>query len=217
MNLLFDLDGTLTDPHEGILRCLQHALVTLGHPLPDATTLERFIGPPLAESFQVLLGTTDELQLQKAIAAYRSRFSVQGIFENQLYPDVPSGLSSLCASGHRLWIVTSKPKIYAQRIVAHFGLGRYFQAVYGSELNGERANKAELIRYVLDQENLVVKDTLMIGDREHDVLGARANDLGAVGVMWGYGSTAELKSAKPAALVNSVAELIECVCRLASR
>jgi phosphoglycolate phosphatase len=116
-----------------------------------------------------------------------------------------------------LWIVTSKPKIYAQRIVEHFGLGRYFQAVYGSELNGERANKAELIRYVLDQENLVVKDTLMIGDREHDVLGARANDLGAVGVMWGYGSTAELKSAKPAAIVNSVAELIECVCRLASR
>jgi phosphoglycolate phosphatase len=209
VNLLFDLDGTLTDPREGIVRCIQHALVTLGYSSPDASALERFIGPPLAESFQVLLGTSDEERIRQAIAAYRVRFSGQGIFENRLYPDVPSGLSSLCALGHTLWVVTSKPGVYAQRIVEHFGLSRHFQAVYGSELSGERAHKAELIRYVLQQENLSPQAVLVVGDREYDVLGARANGLGSVGITWGYGSMAELELAKPDAIVSSMSELIE--------
>ncbi len=211
MNLLFDLDGTLTDPREGIVRCIQHALVTLGYPSPDASALERFIGPPLAESFRVLLGTSDEAQIRAAIAAYRVRFSEQGIFENRLYPDVPRGLSSLRALAHNLWVVTSKPGVYARRIVEHFGLSPHFHAVYGSELSGERANKVELIRYVLEQENLSRQDVLVIGDREHDVLGAQANGLGSVAVTWGYGSTAELESAKPDTIVRSMAELIKYV------
>ncbi|MBI3798557.1 MAG: HAD family hydrolase [Deltaproteobacteria bacterium] len=211
MNLFFDLDGTLTDPREGIVRSLQHALVTLGYSPPDAAGLEQFIGPPLAESFRVLLSTLDEAQIQAAVAAYRGRFSERGLFENRLYPDVPSGLNSLQTAGHRLWVVTSKPEVYAQRIVAHFGLSCYFHQVYGSELSGERANKAELIRYVLEQEKLSGHDVLMIGDRKHDILGARANRMRAVGVAWGYGSLAELASANPHAIVNSMAELIEYV------
>jgi phosphoglycolate phosphatase len=215
VNLLFDLDGTLTDPREGIVCSLQHALVTLGYSPPDAAVLEQFIGPPLVESFRVLLGTLDESQIQAAVAAYRGRFSERGLFENRLYPDVPSGLNALQAAGHRLWVVTSKPEVYAQRIVAHFGLSCYFHKVYGSELSGERANKAEIIRYVLDQEKLSGQDVLMIGDREHDILGARANRVSAVGVAWGYGSMAELASANPQAIVNSMAELIEYVRGLA--
>lgn len=211
MNLLFDLDGTLTDPREGIVRCLQHALVTLGYSPPDASALERFIGPPLAESFRALLSTSDEARIRAAIAAYRGRFSEQGIFENRLYPDVPSGLNSLRALAHNLWVVTSKPWVYARRIIEHCGLSPDFHAVYGSELSGERANKAELIRYVLAQENLACQDVFVIGDREHDIFGARANGLGAVGVTWGYGSTAELEAAKPDAIVSSMAELIEYV------
>ena len=214
VNLLFDLDGTLTDPREGIVGSLQHALATLGYSPPATTSLEQFIGPPLAESFQVLLGTSDEAQIRAAVAAYRRRFSEQGIFENRLYSEVPSGLCALRAAGHRLWVVTSKPEVYARRIVAHFGLDCYFHKVYGSELSGERANKTELIRYVLQQEKLPARSVLMIGDREHDILGARANGMGAVGVTWGYGSRAELEAANPQAVVSSMAELVEYVCGL---
>ncbi|MBN1918090.1 MAG: HAD hydrolase-like protein [Verrucomicrobia bacterium] len=207
MELLFDLDGTLTNPAAGITRSLEHALVTLGHGVSPGDDLKRFIGPPLREAFAELLSTDDEATLSLAIRHYRDRYTEAGIYENDLYPDVPSGLASLRELGHRLWIATSKPQVYAQRIAEHFGISRWFENVYGSELSGRNADKAELIGHLLKTEKLRPTDAWMIGDRIHDVVGAQRNGVRTIAVLWGYGSEAELRAARPDAMVRSMAEL----------
>jgi phosphoglycolate phosphatase len=213
MNILFDLDGTLTDPEIGITRCIQHALASLSRPVPSTESLRHYIGPPLQASFAELLETEEEAMVAEAIRLYRERFVTTGMFENSVYPEIPAALESLRQEGHRLWVATSKPHVYAREIVRHFGLAEFFESVYGSELSGVNAEKASLIREILAQEGLVPEDTWMVGDRAHDVVGARANGIEAVGVLWGYGHPRELEAAGADRIVASLAELCEHVRR----
>ena len=145
--VLFDLDGTLTDPFPGITRSIQHALRRLGAPVPEADDLRWCIGPPLADSFALLLGTTDKQRLDEAIAFYRERYTTVGLFENAVVDGIPELLRRLADAGRCLFVATSKPHIYARRIVEHFGLLPPIRTVYGSELDGTRSDKAELIAY----------------------------------------------------------------------
>lgn len=193
MNILFDLDGTLTDPRDGIVACIKHGLSSLGVPSPLDIELERFIGPPLYETFAKLLSS--DHNVEAAVKAYRERFSAVGMFENVVYAGIPEALKSLSAQGAELYVATSKPQVFAERILDHFGLSSHFRKVFGSELNGVRSNKGELIEHILLAEQLSPVDTVMVGDREHDIHGARRNSVRAVGVLWGYGSREELAAA----------------------
>ena len=195
MNVLFDLDGTLTDPREGIVACLKYALLGLSHNCPFDPDLARFIGPPLHETFEVLLQHTDPRQINAAVDLYRQRFSSKGMLENSVYHDIHSALTTLRARGALLFVTTSKPRVFAERIVEHFGLKEYFCAIYGSELDGTRSDKVDLVAHVLKAESLSPHATAMVGDRAHDIVGAKAHSVFPFGVLWGYGSYDELVAA----------------------
>jgi phosphoglycolate phosphatase len=207
LNILFDLDGTLTDPRDGIVRCIQYALERLGLEPRSEADLLHYIGPPLRESFCQLLNTTDEVALAQAVNVYRERYSKIGLLENEVYAGIPEALSELHARGDRLFVATSKPGLYAQQILEHFGLAGYFRRIWGCELDGTRADKGELIAHLLEQEKLLPDDSVMIGDRVHDAVGARANGVMPVGVLWGYGNEEELTSAQCKLLVRAPEEL----------
>ncbi|BAZ88145.1 HAD family hydrolase [Dolichospermum compactum] len=194
--VLFDLDGTLTDPKPGITRCIQYALSELGYKPPDANELLWCIGPPLKSSFSQLLQTSDDTLLEKAILLYRSRFSTIGLFENSLYPQIPETLKIIRAAGYQTFVATSKPKIYATRIIEYFDLAPFFDGVYGSELDGNRSVKGDLISYILERESLLASTVVMVGDRLHDIIGAKKNNIAAIGVTYGYGSREELETHK---------------------
>lgn len=207
MHLLFDLDGTLTDPKTGILNCFRYALEELGCAPPAEAELERHIGPPIHQTFRELIGTDDAILIEEAIRHYRVRFSSTGLFENALYDGIPEALEQLRSAGARLYLATSKPAVYAERIVDHFGLRGYFHALYGSELDGTRGEKKDLIAWILGQENLSYDRCRMIGDREYDAFGALANGVMPLGVLWGYGSEEELRAAGCVALYERPEEL----------
>jgi phosphoglycolate phosphatase len=192
--VLFDLDGTLTDPKLGITRSIQHALRELGNTPPDCDELTWCIGPPLRPSLGQLLGSTDDGLLDRALVLYRERFSTVGLFENTLFPEIPAVLHALRAAGYRTYVATSKPHVFASRIVEHFGLAPLFDRVYGSELDGRRVDKGELIAYALAEEKLEPGRVVMVGDREHDMIGACCCGLPAIGVTWGYGAESELRA-----------------------
>jgi len=206
-HVLFDLDGTLTDPAPGIVRCLQYALREMGLPEHADTDLTRFIGPPLQESFRKLLGNPSGSDIDRAIGLYRERFAEVGIFENTLFLEVREVLSALREQGYELLVATSKPHVFARRIIDHFGLSDFFAGVYGSELSGERSAKAELIRHVLETQSLPADAACMIGDRRHDIIGAQQNGVSTIGVLWGFGSLAELKAAAPDRIAESIGDL----------
>lgn len=192
--ILFDLDGTLTDPKLGITGCIQYALSELGYKPPDADTLRWCIGPPIKDSFSQLLQTSDDTMLKQAISLYRSRFATIGLFENSLYPQIPETLTTLRFVGYQTFVATSKPHIYATRIIEYFGLTSLFDGVYGSELDGNRSVKGDLIRHILLTEQLSPSYVVMIGDRSHDIIGAKHNRLTTIGVTYGYGTEEELKN-----------------------
>jgi phosphoglycolate phosphatase len=189
----FDLDGTLTNPKPGIVRCIQYALERLAFPVPHEDDLVWCIGPPLHASFKTFVGT-DELA-HRAVELYRERFRDVGLNVNEAYDGIEKTLSAVAGTGRRMFVATSKPKIYADRIVEHFGLGHHFEHVFGSELDGARADKAELLAYALAHARVDPARAVMIGDRSHDVMGARANGMKAIGVLYGYGTVAELTEA----------------------
>ncbi|BAY48994.1 hypothetical protein SAMD00079811_66230 [Scytonema sp. HK-05] len=192
--ILFDLDGTLTDPKPGITGCIQYALFKLGHKPPDADDLHWCIGPPLKDSFSLLLKTSDATVLEQALSLYRSRFSSIGLFENSLYPQIPETLQAIRFAGYKTFVATSKPHIYARRIIEHFALSSLFDGVYGSELNGTRSVKADLIHHILLTENLSPPTVVMVGDRAHDIIGAKHHQIASIGVTYGYGTEQELKA-----------------------
>jgi phosphoglycolate phosphatase len=165
MNLLFDLDGTLTDSAPGITRCLQHALTALGREAPPADRLRKHVGRDIRQVLAELLAAGDDALIESAVARYRERFTTIGIFENALYPDVLETMADLTEAGHRLWVVTAKPEIFARRVVEHFGLARFFEKVYGAELSGRNVDKTELLAEVLEREALDPAASWMIGDR----------------------------------------------------
>jgi phosphoglycolate phosphatase len=205
--VLFDLDGTLTDPKLGITRSVQHALRKRGRPVPDADSLESLIGPPLEQSFREHFGMNPG-DARQAVADYREYFAEIGLYENAVYPGIPELLASLRERGVRLALATSKPTVFAERILAHFELAPHFEAVVGSFLDGRRVEKRELIADALASlDGVTREDAAHVGDRRHDVLGARANRIGAIAVGYGYGTRPELLAAQPSALAESVATL----------
>lgn len=192
---LFDLDGTLTDPGEGITRSVQYALSKFGINVENRQELYCFIGPPLHESFEVYYGFSRP-DAMRAVDAYREYYSVKGIFENEVYGGIREALADLQKSGVKLCLATSKPEYYARQILEHFALDGYFTAAAGSNMDGTRTKKAEVIeRALMLLGDPDVRDCIMIGDREHDVLGAGAHDMDAMGVLFGYGSEQELRDA----------------------
>ena len=194
--VLFDLDGTLTDPREGITRSIQFALGKLGIDEPDLTRLEHFIGPPLLQAFMQFYAF-DEAKAWEAVNFYRERFKVTGLYENRVFDGVTPLLETLSGQGRQLFIATSKPWEFAREIARHFDFARHFKVIYGSELDGTRTNKVELIAHLLQEEGLDPADTLMIGDRKHDLIGARSNGLDAAAVGYGFGSFEELNAEAP--------------------
>ena len=203
--IFFDLDGTLTDPKVGITRCIQHALRELGATPPDADDLTWCIGPPLLESFESMLG--DDALAHAALKHYRARFSEVGLFENQLYTGVPEALRRLSGKKVSLFVATSKPQVYAERIVEHFGLGAFFKSVFGPTLQGDRAAKTDLLRWALDETRMKAGASVMVGDRSHDMVGATDNEVRAVGVLYGYGCREELEASGAELLVSNPDEL----------
>ena len=204
--ILFDLDGTLTDPREGITRSIQYALAKLDIEEPDLTKLEPFIGPPLLQCFMQTYGF-DEARAWEAVNHYRERFRVTGLYENRVFDGVLEMLEHLRGQGRTLYVATSKPSVFAREIARHFAFDRHFKAIYGSELDGTRTNKVELIAHLLAEEKLEAAQTLMIGDRMHDLLGARENGLQAAAVGYGFGSHAELMAESPAYYYATLEEL----------
>jgi phosphoglycolate phosphatase len=193
--VLLDLDGTLTDPRAGIVRCIRYALERLQRPCPAEAALASCIGPPLRATFGALLATADGTLIERAMALYRERFAETGLYENEVYEDIPAALDALGRGGHRLVVATSKPAVYAERIVRHFRLDRHFAAIYGPTLDGRFDDKAELLAHVLEAERLVAGDVVMVGDRDADAVAARTNGVRSIGVLWGYGSREELLAA----------------------
>lgn len=211
MNVLFDLDGTLTDSFVGITRSISYALEAMHVAVPDVSELAWCIGPPLEFSFAKLLQTHDEMLVQHAVAIYRERYQCKGIYENTVYPNIPECLSALKDMGCTLYVATSKPGVYAQKIIDHFELTPFFKAVHGSELDGTRSNKEELLDYIIASESLLPSETYMVGDRKFDMTGAAHHLLHGIGVLWGYGSLDELQTAGAAWCVNDPEELISLI------
>lgn len=195
-NILFDLDGTLTDPSEGITACIAYALEKLKVPCPPKHQLRKYIGPPLWQSFAELLNTTDREEAQAAVAIYRERFSTVGLFENTPYDGIGDALERISTAGYGLYVCTSKPEIFAARIVEHFGLSCFFRKVYGSGLDGTHVEKDGLIAHLLSAEGLDTSQTVMVGDRIYDITGARANGIKGYGVSYGFGENAEFAGAE---------------------
>lgn len=206
--LLFDLDGTLTDPFEGITNSVVYALGKFGIPAEDKSALKAFIGPPLFDSFTTLCGMS-ERNARQAIAYFREYFESVGLYENAVYPAVPAVLEALNARGFRLAVATSKPEPFARKILEHFSLAQYFTLIAGATIDETRVKKADVIAYALSQLGDV--RAAMIGDREHDIFGAKANGLYAVGVLYGFGARGELERAGADAIISAPEELLTIV------
>ncbi len=203
---LFDLDGTLTDPGEGITRSVAYALSFFGIEVKDRTTLYPFIGPPLVDSFSTFYGFSPE-QARQAVERYREYFSRQGIFENELYPGIKELLEDLKRHGVRILLASSKPELYARKILEHFQLLPFFDFVAAATMDDTRSKKTDVVRYALESCGISPDRAVMIGDRHYDIEGAKDNALESIGVLWGYGSREELSAAGATLLAESVPQL----------
>ena len=205
--ILFDLDGTLTDPKEGITKSVAYALHCYGIEVENLDSLCKFIGPPLKDSFMKYYGF-DEVKGEEAVEKYREYFRPQGIFQNKVYDGVDNLLKYLKECGKTVILATSKPTVFAKQILEHFDLMKYFDIVCGSELDGSRVKKGDVIAYALSQVNITDKSlAVMIGDREHDIIGAKQNGLDSIGVLFGYGDRAEHEKCGADMIVETVEEL----------
>jgi phosphoglycolate phosphatase len=204
--LLFDLDGTLTDNFEGIANCIRYALARMDLPDPGTDALRTCVGPPLRETLPRLIGNDDAVTTERALALYRERFAELGWRENAVYPGVPDMLAAAARAGLRAFLCTTKPQHFAEKIVAHFGLGEFLSGVYGASFDGRFDDKADLLAHLLAHEGLEGRNCLMIGDRKHDIRAARRNGARSLGVLWGYGSRTELVEAGADALIMSPSE-----------
>ena len=209
--ILFDLDGTLTDPGEGITNSVDYALKKYNIIIEDKKELYKFIGPPLQESFQKYYGFSTEQSLQ-AVEFYREYFRDKGIFENEVYNGTAETLSVLKNKGKHIILATSKPERFARQILAHFDLMRYFDFVAGATMNGSRSKKDDVIRYAVSSYPINnLSESIMIGDREHDILGANKVGMDSIGVLFGYGDNDELKKAGAAYIVKEMTDILNIV------
>ncbi len=212
--ILFDLDGTLTDPAEGITNSVAYALRRYGISVEDNASLNCFIGPPLTDSFEKFYGFSHEAALE-AVEVYREYFRPKGIFENKVYEGIPELLARLKGEGKKLIMATSKPEIFACRIAEHFGFKEYFDLIAGSTLDGSRVKKHDVIENALERFGISDRsECVMIGDRLHDIEGAKASGLFSIGVLWGYGDRGELADAGADLICESVVELFDMICSL---
>ena len=207
--IMFDLDGTLTESGEGITKSVQYALEKIGRPEPDLEKLKVFVGPPLLDQF-MKYADTDEETARQAVAFYRERYGVTGIYENSVYPGIPELLEELRRKGYLLAVASSKPDNYVNQVLDYFHLSGYFDVIVGSEMNGNRTRKAQVIEETLERLKLSGhrNQVLMVGDKEHDVLGAREAGVSCVAVSYGYGTMEELEAAEPLKIVSSAEELL---------
>lgn len=209
-NILIDLDGTLTDPKVGITTSARYGLEKIGHPISDEINIDWIIGPPLKASLAKILNVeADHVLAEQALMGYRERFAVKGLYENHVFEGVAETLAELKRRGYRLFLATAKPTVYAKQILEHFDLAQYFTDIHGSELNGDRTNKAELIQYILAQQQLQADQCMMVGDREHDIFGARHNGIETIAVNYGYGSQEELEVAQPKYKIDRFNQLLD--------
>jgi len=214
LTLFFDLDGTLSDPSDGITRCIQYSLESLGRPYPPKAELVQFIGPPLRWTFPRLLGSEDRDLIDKAVAFYRERYGDLGLFENSVYPGISELLERLRQDGYRLCVVTSKPTVYSDRIIRHFGFDRFFLKVFGPELDGRFDEKSELIEHILHELALDPRRTIMIGDRARDIESGKIHGTRTIGVTYGFGSQTEIAAAEPDEICRDPAEIRPAILRL---
>ncbi len=205
--VFFDLDGTLTDPGLGITNSVIYALDKFGIKVNDRTELYKFIGPPLMDSFRDFYGFDDE-KAMLAMKYYREYFGDKGLFENQVYEGIPKVLAELKDRGHILMVATSKPTLYTLRILDKFDLSRYFDFVSGSAMDEKNSSKAQIIKYAIDYNNLAPEDIIMIGDRRHDIIGAKANSVYCAGVLYGYGDLYELQKAGADDIIETVDSIV---------
>lgn len=209
--LLFDLDGTITDSAEGIINSAIYALEQLNQPIPESKELYSFIGPPLKESFEKKC-YLNEIEAELAVTYYREYYQKKGLYENKVYQGIPELLTHLNELGHQLYIATSKPEIFAQKILLHFELTDYFNGIYGASLDGKRSKKSDVIAYALEKAKLRMKnEIIMIGDRKHDILGGRENKIDTIGVLYGFGDKEELQKAQATYLVATPKEIVRIV------
>lgn len=206
--IFFDLDGTLTDPKEGITNCVKYALEHYGIHEEDMSNLMRFIGPPLVYSFSEYYGF-DEKKSLEAVSKYRERFSTIGLFENRVYDGIEELLDKLVKRGHILVLATSKPKIYADQIMKKYGLRPYFKLICGSELDGTRNDKNEVIEYAIKLLDCPRDKIIMVGDRKHDIIGAKKCGLPSCGVRFGYAQKGELEEAGADFIAEDLDDLLE--------
>lgn len=190
--VLFDLDGTLTDPFLGITRSVAYSLKSFGIEVDDLETLKPFIGPPLDVSFREYYHM-DEAQSWEAVEKYREYFSKKGLFENKVYEGMEDFLQSLLNMDMKLYVCTSKPEVFAKEILDHFSLTPYFTGIYGATLDGSLKNKGDVIAHCIKQEQFNIQDCMMVGDRQHDIVGAHQNQIPCIGVLYGYGSLEEFQ------------------------
>ena len=208
--IFFDLDGTLTDPAVGITTSVKYALDKMGRPTGDISEYNRFIGPPLRNSFREWYGMSAE-EAEQAVAYYREYFSPTGIFQNRVYDGIPEALSRLIGDGYGIALATSKPEVFARRILERFDLEKYFDFIGGSTLDGTREEKWEVVKFVLDETGCAARDVIMVGDRENDIIGAKKNGVRSLGVLYGYGTREELVSAGADAVCESVEKLYDAI------
>ena len=209
----FDLDGTLTDPSLGITNSIMHALAEMGREIPSRESLYRFIGPPLVPAFREFLGMTEE-EAEQAVVFYREYFSVTGLFENTPYSGITELLCALKECGVVPAVATSKPEKFAARIIEHFGWSEQFALVCGATMDSSRSKKGDVIAYTLGQLGVTEEEksaVLMIGDRHHDIDGAKENGLASAGVLWGFGDEAELKNAGADFIAHNTADLLRII------
>lgn len=207
-HVIFDLDGTLTDPMIGITKSVQYALRRYGIEEPDLNKLTPFIGPPLTDSFQKYYSFSPA-QSREAVLVYREYFTERGIFENEEIPGIREMLNGLRAAGKQLFVATSKPELFARRIIRHFQMEDYFLFVGGADMEETRVKKGDVIRYVMEEKKITAETAVMVGDREHDIIGAKENGLESIGVLFGYGSREELEEAGADQIAADAGELLK--------
>lgn len=204
--IMFDLDGTLTDPKTGITKSVQYALAKFGIMQDDPDVLAPFIGPPLMNSFIELYQFSD-MEAKTAVEYYREYFIEKGMYENEVYPGVRELLQRIKEQNSTLIVATSKPEVFAKQILEYFQLAPFFDHICGSQLDGTLSDKSELIQSILQSKQVNKTDAVMIGDRKHDIIGAHRNGIASIGVTYGYGSQEELEDIRPTVIVNTVTEL----------
>ena len=209
--ILFDLDGTLTDPKEGITKSIQYALKKYDINIDDLDSLVNFIGPPLIDSFKEYYGF-DEEKSKEAVEFYREYYKTKGIFENFVYPGISDMLENMMRKGCIVILATSKPTLFAEQILEYFNLRQFFDYVIGSNLDGTRGKKGDIIKYIINSSGIEnINEVVMVGDRKYDIAGAKENNIDSIGVTFGYGSIEELKSAEPTYISDSAEDIFKLV------